>query len=166
MITRLADASGTEAAFTMMAASAHPFQKLICVPQTFKRPSILLAAAGSSILTFSLPEGEILNRAPPFDDDEASDDYEGVDGPSPLKRRKLEHASLSREASEDSIEIVAERRKGERRKPKLEVSKLPKVSHLLATSDGRMVITVSVEDKSVNAFSLQNSGKLIWRSTR
>lgn len=150
---------------------AHPFQKLCCVPETSERSAVVLAAAGSSILTFDLT-GNLVSHGPPFEEPASLDGGEAEDstnGLSPFKRRKIEHPktlSISREASEDSIEIVAERQKGERRKPKVEESKLPSVSHLISTSDGRAIISVTTEDKSINTFELSNAGKLIIKSQR
>jgi hypothetical protein len=154
-----------------MPSRAHPFQKLCCVPETSERSSILLAAAGSSILTFDLT-GSLVSHGPPFEEPASFDWGEADDftnGPSPFKRRKIEHPnalSISREASEDSVEIVAERQKGERRRPKVEESMLPNVSHLISTSDGRAIISVTTEDKSINTFAMSNAGKLIIKSQR
>lgn len=148
-----------------MATAHHPFQKLCYVPRTAKRPSLLLAAAGATILTYDLEIRKLLNHGPPFDE-AASEDKDSIDGPSPAKRRKLDHSKLSQENSEDSVEIVAERKKGERRKPKVEESKLPNVSHLIATSNGRNVIAITTEDKCITVFTLDSVGRLIVESQR
>ena len=69
--------------------------------------------------------------------------------------------------SEDSVEIIAERQKGERRKPKVvELTKPSSISHALAASDGQVVITVTAEDKSINVFSFLDDGKLLLQSRR
>ena len=152
-----------------MAATHHPFQKLCLVPKTMERPSLLLAAAGPSILTYDLEIRKVLSHGPPFGEAISKDDWQAhasANGPSPAKRRKLDHATLSQEASEESVEIVAERRKGERRKPKIEESRLPNVSHLIATSNGRSVIAITAEDKCITVFSLSSVGKLLIESQR
>ena len=148
-----------------MAATYHPFQKLCCVTRTVEG-SLLLAAAGPNILTYDLKTRKLLSHAPPFYDAASEEDQDLNHGPGPAKRRKLDHPNLSQEASEESVEIVAERRKGERRRPKLEESKLPNVSHLVAISDGRTVIAVTTEDKCISVFSLSNAGRLTVKSQR
>lgn len=148
-----------------MAATHHPSQKLCCVPRTVKRPSLLLAAAGAVILTYDLETRKLLNYGPPFDE-AASEEGDSIDRPNPAKRRKLNHSTLSQETSEDSVEIVAERKKGERRKPKVEESKLPNVSHLVATSNGQNIVAVTTEDKCIIVFSLTSICRLIVESQR
>ena len=149
----------------VMAATHRPFQKLCCVPSTVERPSLLLAAAGAVILTYDLETRKLLNHGPPFDE-AASEDEDSIDGAEPAKRRKLNHSTLSQETSEDSVEIVAERKKGERRKPKVEESKLPNVSHLVATSNGQNIVAISAEDKCIIVFSLTSVCRLIVESRR
>ena len=152
-----------------MAATHHPFQKLCLVPRTVEKLSLLLAAAGPSILTYDSETRKVLSHGPPFGEAIPKDDWqaqESANGPSPAKRRKLDHPTLSQEASEESVEIVAERRKGERRKPKIEESKPPNVSHLIATSNGRSVIAITTEDKCITVFSLSRAGNLIVESQR
>lgn len=144
----------------------HPFQKLCHVKASQKQHSTLLAASGSNIVIFDLANGSVL--AIYQDANSALDDAE-IEF-SPAKRRKLDNGdaeSSYRDESEDSVEIVAERQKGERRKPKPAPSAIPpNISHLLATSDGRHVVTVTIEDKSINVFSLRPSGQLILKSSR
>ena len=152
-----------------MALRPHPFQKLCHVPKTSGRSSLLLAAAGPTIFVFTAVNGSLLNHVPPVvetDPEKELDEDEFAAVPNAAKRRKLDHPALSRDESEDSVEIVAERRKGERRKPKVENSKLPNVSHLVATSDGRHIIAVTTEDKSINIYSLMDSGQLTLISQR
>jgi hypothetical protein len=150
----------------------HPFQKLCYTSGTSETPPLLLAAAGPSVVSFDPIKGSILTQGPSFEEEKSENDEEELragEGPSPSKRRKLEHpnsSSLSREQSEESVEIVAERRKGERRKPKVEGSKLPNVSHLIATSNGRNVIAVTAEDKSISVFYRKDRGRLILQTCR
>ena len=155
-----------------MSSRPHPFQKLCYIPSIATRPCVLLAAVGPKILTFDIRKGALLGQGPPFDAESSDAESEPGDfgnGSSTSKRRKLEHpgvSSLSREPSDESVEIVAERRKGERKKPKVEEPKLPNVSHIVATSDGQTVIAVTTEDKSINTFSLRSSGRLVLKSRR
>ena len=152
-----------------MISTPHPVQKLCCVSRTPEQPSFLLAAAGPNILSFAFNNGSLLSHGPPFGDSEYDVEMSAensANGPSPAKRRRLDHSTVSREESEESVEIVAERRKGERRKPKVEDSRPPTVSHLIATSDGRKIIAVTTEDKTITVYSLMSSGRLIVDSQR
>jgi hypothetical protein len=90
------------------------------------------------------------------------------EGP-PAKRRRMEDdgpAEALREDTEESIEIISERKKGERQKPKVENSKLPNVTHVVVTSNAATVITVTAEDKSINVFSVGTAGVLNLQSQR
>ncbi|KAK4943802.1 tRNA (guanine-N(7)-)-methyltransferase non-catalytic subunit trm82 [Elasticomyces elasticus] len=91
------------------------------------------------------------------------------DGTRPSKRRRIDvegQTGISRNDSEDSVEIISERKKGERRKPKVESSKLPNITHIITTSDAATVITVTAEDKSINVFSVGYGGVLTLQSQR
>ena len=145
----------------------HPFQKLCRVRPTNCQP-FLLAASGPIISSFSLKDGSLLNQWPRLEDtrDPAASSSEGD---RPNKRRKIEEEEqehLSRQASEDSIDIKTERQRGERRKPKIEGEKLPAVSHIIATSDCAVVVVITVEDKSVNVLEVQPGGILVLQSQR
>lgn len=155
-----------------MARRLHPFQKLCYVSGTSERPHVVVAAAGPMIAVFDLSQYKLLSMSSPFHAqlvDDGVDAEDSANGPNSPKRRKLGQSSIapvSREASDESIEIISERRKGERKKPKVEDSKLPSVSHLLATSEGKTILAVTTEDKSINVLSLENSGNLLLRSRR
>lgn len=134
---------------------------------------IVLAAAGTCIQSFSFPKGDRLSSWP-RDDYDGSSDEDIVQEP-PGKRQKLndsQHVSIKRqesEASEASIEIVAEgqkRQKGERRRPKIPDLTQPNVSHLITTSDGKFAIAITAEDKAVRVFSISGRGRLRQRSSR
>lgn len=134
---------------------------------------ILLAATGPCIRTLSFPDGRQLSTWPQDDVEESSDEEDEQEPPG--KRQKLnhsEHASLRRqdsEASEASIEIVAEgqkRQKGERRRPKIPDLTLPNVSHLITTSDGRYAVAITAEDKAVRVYSISKRGRLRQKSSR
>lgn len=136
---------------------------------------ILFAATGSYIQSLSISTGAVLSLWPRDDVDGSSDDEKNGDDERPTKRLKRDESippSLGREGSElseGSIEIVAEgkqRQKGERRKPKIPDTTLPNVSHLVATSDGRSVIAVTAEDKSVRVFRVSKKGRLRQLSSR
>ncbi|KAI1612624.1 hypothetical protein EDD37DRAFT_625328 [Exophiala viscosa] len=151
----------------------HPFQKICCVQPVNDEQPFLLAAAGPVISTFNLRDGSILSQLPPMEVEEATEgdgpsDANG-DGSRPSKRRRIEvegQAGLSRNESEDSVEIISERKKGERRKPKVESSKLPNITHIIATSDAARAITVTAEDKCINVFSVSSAGILTLQSQR
>ncbi len=148
-----------------MGTRHHPAQKLCWVSRT----SLLLAASGSRILTYNLETGKLLSHGPPFDENTSKENHQTAGsayGPSPTKRRKFDHPNSSRETSDGSVEIVAERKKGERRKPKVKASNLPNVSHLIASSNGRNVIAVTTEDKCITVYSLILSGRLLIESRR
>jgi tRNA (guanine-N(7)-)-methyltransferase subunit TRM82 len=137
---------------------ASPFQRLCCVQPTNSSTPVLTAASGSLISSFDLRDGSLIARWPrteralPLD----GTDAEGEDRP-PSKKRKLdEEPNLSREASDESLEIISERRKGERRRPKVESTAQANVSHLIATSDGKHVVCVTAEDKSIKVFNVED----------
>ena len=151
----------------------HPFQEVCCVQPVNDEQPFLLAAAGPVISAFNLRDGSILSQWPPTEvEDVVEDDgpsYVNGDGIRTSKRRRIEvagQAGLSRNDSEDSVEIISERKKGDRRKPKVESSKLPNITHIIATSDAATVITVTAEDKSINVFSVGSGGVLTLQSQR
>lgn len=154
-----------------MASRPHPFQKLCLVSASARRPPILVAAAGSSIRTYDYLTNKLLSYGPPFyeESDSSERDASTVNGSTSAKRRKLNQgptASISREASDESIEIVAERQKGQRKRPKVEDLKVPNVSHVLATTDGATVLAVTTEDKCISVFALVETGELEVKSRR
>jgi tRNA (guanine-N(7)-)-methyltransferase subunit TRM82 len=147
---------------------ASPFQQLCCVQPTESSTPFLLAAAGSLISSFDLRDGSLIACWPrekehlPLTGIDAA----GEDGP-PSKKRKLDlEPNLSREASEESLEIISERRKGERRRPKVESTVQANVSHLITTSGGKHVVCVTAEDKSIKVFDVENRQILKLRSER
>ena len=149
-----------------------PFQKLCCIQLVNGQQPFLLAASGSVILSLDLKNGSILSRWPNEQNGNAAElDSELINGDSerPSKRRKVaseESITLSREASESSIEIISERKKGERRKPKVETAKKANISHLITSSDGATVVAVTAEDKTINVFQVQSPGELVLASQR
>ncbi|KEF55069.1 uncharacterized protein A1O9_08722 [Exophiala aquamarina CBS 119918] len=150
---------------------SYPFQKLCCVHPVNNPQPFLFAASGPLISSFDLKDGSVLSRWPNQDStarEESSEEATG-DGNRLNKRRKLDtedSTCLSRQTSEDSIEIISERKKETRIKPKVESAQQPNISHLLATSDGTTVIAVMAEDKSVNVFEVQSEGTLKLQSKR
>lgn len=148
----------------------HPFQKLCYVPSSSK---LLLAAAGSHIFSFTLRSGKLLAQWPSnAQEDDKSDEVENegsqkVEEPV-SKRRKVEPIMADENSSDSSVsvEIVAERAKGQRRKQKPVNSTVPKVSHIVATKDQRHVIAVTTEDKCIRVFELGKKGKLKLLSER
>lgn len=150
---------------------SYPFQKLCCVQPVNNQQPFLVAASGPLIISFGLNDGSVLGRWPNQDSTTQDESSEGAtgNGNRASKRRKLDTEDttrLSRQSSEDSIEIISERKKGERRKPKVESTQQPNISHLLATSDGTTVIAVMAEDKSVNVFEVKSESTLKLQSKR
>jgi len=154
----------------------HPHQKLCCIEQGNQRHPLLFAASGSRICSFDLQSGAFSDQWPHEGDTDSDSEPDpgsenGRPAERPNKRRKVDapatdELSLSPHESEESIEIVAERKKGERRKPKIVDSKLPNISHLVATSDGESLIAVTTEDKSITVFRVKPGGRLSMRSKR
>ena len=153
----------------MAMTTCHPFQKLCCTNRTGDS-SFLLAATGPYILSLDLKNGGVLSKWPantPGLEESSNGNVRGrdVDDDSPNKRRKISPSEgvdeqYSRESSV-SIEIVSERAKGQRRKKKKIVqSTLPNVSQIISTTDGRLVIAVTAEDKCIRVFELDSRGRL------
>lgn len=146
----------------------HPFQKLCFVAPPSKAQKILLAATGPYICSFDTLTGKLLSRWPDDqDEDDTFDDPpregEGL-GERPAKRPKL--SSADNNESDDSIEIVAERAKGARRKPKVVNTKLPNVSHLCATRNGSHIIAATADDKCIRVLRISSRGGLVPLSER
>jgi hypothetical protein len=145
----------------------HPFQKLCCVPATDQHGSLLLAASGSTVFVSQLDTGRVSSRWSTL---EGSISLSPEDDSVPNKRRKIEnHANggLGRQDSDESVEIRVERRKGERRKPKVEQPKSSNVSHLLVTKDGQTLVAATAEDKAIQVFGFANkAGDLVLKSSR
>ncbi|OCT48234.1 tRNA (guanine-N(7)-)-methyltransferase non-catalytic subunit TRM82 [Cladophialophora carrionii] len=149
---------------------AAPFQTLCCVQPVENQQPFLLAASGPLISTFNLKDGSLLSQWPRSKEEQ---DQNGTtadgDADRPAKRQRLEEdapVELPREESEESIEIISERKKGERRRPKVEHTTLPNVSHIVVTSNGKTVICVTSEDKSITVFDVQLGGVLDLKSRR
>ena len=146
-----------------------PFQRLCCIQPVGDQQPFLLAASGPCISSFDLRDGSLLSQWSPSAEEDR--DHGGTttngEGP-PTKRRKIEAdvpEEVPREESDESVEIISERKKGERRKPKVENSTLPNVSHIVTTSNGKTVICVTGEDKTVTVLEVQ-SGVLSMKTRR
>jgi hypothetical protein len=132
-----------------------------------------LASSGPIIYSFDLKDGSVLSQWPREDDEEDVDDAHdktanGEEG-RPTKRRRVDTrdaAEGSRVPSDESIEIISERKKGERRGPKRENSKMANVTHMSATSDGTSLVVVTAEDKAVSVFAVRGAGVLHLQSQR
>ncbi|KIW76600.1 hypothetical protein Z517_09044 [Fonsecaea pedrosoi CBS 271.37] len=149
----------------------YPFQKLCCVQPVDGQHPFLLAASGPVVNSLNLKDGTLLSEWRPFDEEDEEYDEARTNGEEarPPKRRKIgdgPRGEPSHLESEDSIEIISERKKGERRKPKVENTTLPNVSHIIATSDGKTAICVTAEDKSVIVFDVLARGVLHLKSRR
>ena len=138
----------------------HPVQKLCYLDGS---DDLYFAAAGPYIYSVSREKADetvIVSTWPGEDDDCFSEAENGLaaskDPVRPSKKRKLSEGEAASESSESSIsvEIVAERAKGQRRKAKSVQSKLPNVSHLIAAKDRKHVIAVTAEDKCIRVLEL------------
>ncbi|EXJ82435.1 hypothetical protein A1O3_06248 [Capronia epimyces CBS 606.96] len=148
----------------------HPFQKLCCVLPVDGQQPFLLAASGHIISTFNLKNGALLSQWPRREIKTAEKNGTHADEEPPAKRRRVEgeeiSADLSQQTTDESIETIPEGQKGGRQKLKLESSPLPHVSHIVASSDGTKVVTVTTTDKSINVFSVRPGGILELQSQR
>jgi len=145
----------------------YPFQKIYYVGPRGNGFDILLAAAGSHIFSFDIPSGTLLGQWPSDSQDGKESDASQSDE-WPAKRRKVAangEGDVFSESSE-SVEFVAERVKGQRRKKKTVESKLPNVSHLVMSKDRKHIISVTAEDKCIRVFELRGNGKLRVLSSR
>lgn len=159
-------------------STCHLFQKLCYVKGSSELPEALLAASGPYICCYSFKD-KLTARWPTSEDDvdvdvddlsdKESPNANGV-GERPAKRQRLytsEDTLLSREESEDSVEIISERTKGQRKKPKpVTTNKLPDVSHILSTEDGRHVVVVTTDDKCIRVLERRKNSKLRTISER
>ncbi|KAK5062988.1 hypothetical protein LTR84_005064 [Exophiala bonariae] len=148
-----------------------PFQKLCWVHPVDDQPPFLVTASGPLLISLDSKDGSVLSQWPKQDEttQHKYSQESTENGERSTKRQKLDtddHVALSRQTSQDSIEIISERKKGERRKPKVETTKQPNFSHLVATSDGTTVVGVMTEDKSINVFQVLSAGELSLQSKR
>lgn len=156
--------------------SGHPFQKLCYTNSSSDLPEALLAASGPNICYHDLRRGTSAGWRVDYEDingtsdGELPDDNGDGENERPAKRQRLsrnEEGLLSRQDSEESVEIISERVKGQRRKPKPVVkTKLPDVSHMLAMSDGRHVVVVTTDDKCIRVLERARSDRLRCISER
>lgn len=154
-------------------SSPHPFQKLCCVRASLDLPEALLAASGPYVCCYDFQKGLVARWSTDDEDEEDLPDIErkeangdGGDGGDerPAKKRRLsgnEAGLIPRQDSEESVEIISERVKGRRKKPKpLTKAKPPDVSHMLATLDGKSIVVVTADDKCIRVLERGKSGKL------
>lgn len=150
----------------------HPFQKLCCIQPVDGRQPFLLAASGPIISTFDLRDGSLLSQWPRSEshsvERNGSTRANGDEGP-PAKRRRVDGetpAELAQQTTDESVEILSEGQNGAQQKPKVESSQVSNISHIIATSNGATVITVTTVDKSINVFNVLDGGVLDLRSQR
>ena len=142
-----------------------PFQKLCFVSQASPSSGgIILGATGPHICSFNAATGQLLSRWPHNDEEKSGD--EGDHDAANEEERSAKRRKLSSEDSDTSIEIVAQRVKGTRRKPKLLNERIPNVSNLVATSDGSLVIAITTDDKCMRVFRCSANGRLHVQSER
>ena len=151
-----------------------PFQRLLyCSRQGSRRLNVLLAASGPTIRLFNALDGMFISKWSHLEPTETkqaardrspgSHDDKGSEGP-PGKRRKLSNDSAPSEAS--SVEVVVDNGGKKRRKSKRKDFLIPSVTSLTVTSDGKHVIAVTGEDKSLRVLELLDNGVLKQISQR
>ena len=150
-----------------------PIQRLLyCSRQGSSRLNVLLAASGPSIRTFN-NDGTCISKWSHLEPAESTKNtrdrspgsHEGKDSEVPPgKRRKVSDAGNASEAS--SVEVVVENGRKKRRKSKRKDLMVPSVINLIATSDGKHVVAVTGEDKSLRVLELLENGALKQISQR
>ncbi|KAL2423624.1 tRNA (guanine-N(7)-)-methyltransferase non-catalytic subunit TRM82 [Exophiala dermatitidis] len=150
----------------------HPFQKLCCMQPIDGQQPFLLAASGAIISSFNLKDGTLMSQWSRPEEREAQANgaasSNGQEEP-PAKRRRVEGqnpADLSRQATDESVEIIFDSQKGGKGKPLAEGPQLSNVSHIIVTSDGATAIAVTTTDKSINVFAVRPGGVLDLQSQR
>lgn len=164
--------SSSEARATGMVQS---FQCLLfSTLATDESPSFLLAASRSRVFVFSVQNGNLLstwqsNQSQSEDLQSKQPKADGVGkeelAERPTKRRKKEGSS-DNESEGSSAEIVTEAGRPRGRKPSRPIVTESNVIKLAVTSDGRVVVAVTDEDKSVRVLSLDFQGRLQQLSQR
>lgn len=143
----------------------HPVQTLCCVQPVDGQQPFLLAASGPLIRSFNLKDGSLLSQWPRVGEADAGDTSTHQNNGNesrPTKRRRVEDGNEV-ETLRDNPDHLPERNSEDQ---KVVNSKLPNVVHILATSDGASVITLTWEDKSINVFSVRPGGSLDLESQR
>ncbi len=151
-----------------------PFQCILFLTlATEGSPSFLLAASRSRVFVFSAQDGNLLstwqsNQSQSVDlqSKHLNADEVGKEKSTerPAKRRKK--GSADNESEGSSAEIITEAGRQRARKSSRPIVTKPSVIKLAATSDGRAVIAVTDEDKSVRVLNLDFQGRLQQLSQR
>ena len=152
----------------------HPFQRLLhCSQQDPDRLKVLLAASGPTIHVFNADDGTLITRWSHIEAaesnkttrDRSPGSHNDEDGNEPsVKRRKLSGGEDA--ASDVSVEVVVEDGPSKRRKPKRKPFLIPSIMSLAATANGKHVIAVTGEDKSLRVLELLGNGTLKQLSQR
>ena len=157
-----------------------PFQRLLYCSRARADPgynlNVLLAASGPSIRTFNASDGTYISKwshlepeSQPNENahDRSAGSHAGDDASEEpyTKRRKLENEGKAEE-SEVSVEVVVEEGSGKKKKRKRKAFQIPSVVNLTATADGKHVVAVTGEDKSVRVLELLEDGSLKQISQR
>lgn len=140
-----------------------PFQRLLQYSIHGASPrNILLAASGPCLRVFDTQTGQYISKWSHLPDQSTGpENDEPLEG-SPAKRRKLDTGNTS---DTPSAEIVIENGSG-RRKPVRHGFTIPCITHLLGTTDGKHVVIVTGEDKSLRVLSMSEQGILNQFSQR
>ena len=148
-----------------------PFQRLLyCSQQSSTHLNVLLAASGPSIRVFAAEDGTFISKwshvetpegeKNPRDRSPGSHDAKEP----PLKKKKLSGGDDA--ASDTSVEVVVEDGSKRRRKPKRKPFSIPSVVLLIATTDGKYIVAVTGEDKTIRVLELLGNGTLKQLSQR
>lgn len=145
-----------------------PFQSLhYCSRSAHQKSDVLLAASGSSILSFDVDTGSLLSTWPsPGPYETLSTDKHDCETESErqAKRRKV---VLPRDASSsDSAEIVVENKLDTESLPITDSVSSSNVVKIVSSADSKYIVVVTAEDKSIRVFELLEAGNLLQISVR
>ena len=148
----------------------HPAQKLCYLERHPDQGSFLLAAVGPNIFSYSLQHSELVSIWPSEPKKGGTEDEVGNgkhpndndDGESRSKRCRTKYANSDQDSpdSPESVEIIAQRPQGHRRKKKSTHTELANVSYILPTLDRQHVVSVTTDDKCIRLFHVNSKGRL------
>lgn len=135
-----------------------PFLRLLLTPSWGpKNLKVVLAASGPALFCFNFADGSLLSRwshLSPTVRSEPVDDSDGAERPS--KRRRLSADGEEEDGSDaqSPIVVVNDANAQKPRRKKKKAPPLPSVIKLTASSDGRHVVVVTGEDKTIRVLEM------------
>ena len=149
-----------------------PFQCLLaCYRSADNLKSVLIAASGASIYSFSIPDGSLLSVWPSRVNSVAKvivntgPSISNKESQPPEKRRKLSSSSNVSDSSSAEIVVGNGQNRG-RKKSRRRAIIPPGVTKLVGTSNSKFIVAVTSEDKGIRVFSLLENGTLEQSSER